>query len=1150
MALPIKQLQRFALDLHDQLHSEVSNRLAAVLAETSAERTESPELVAQIESQISKIGEAALIKQASYTWFNRVVALRFMDVNHYNFVKIVSPSQGDSGLPEVLLKARAGDFEGTGVSSNVILKRVSGLLDGSITSRPGWPVDQEVYRHLLIARCNEFSNSMPYLFEKISAHFALLLPQDLLSPNSFINKAVFALSEEVCESVEVIGWLYQFYISSEKDEAFARIKKGSKAKSSDIPAITQLFTPHYIVKYLAQNSVGRIWLQNKPESDLKGSLDFLAPETEGPDFKKLNSPKELTVLDPAVGSGHLLTYVFDILYQIYVEAGYGQGEIPQLIIQHNLFGFEIDPRAAALASFALAMKAMSFDPQFLTKGVVPNITTLRNIDLTNEKVLTFEPGFREFLEVKGRGEFFSSFASTDSLGSMINFSRDQIIELRNIFEDLNVRNSLISNDLDLFLAQAEILTNRFVCVIANPPYMGFKKMDKPLAEYLTKNFNDSKSDLCIAFIERSLQLTEHSGYAAMITMQSWMHQDSFAKFRRKLLVNRSISNLMHLGPHAFDSIGGEVVSTAAVVISNQNSSPEYHSVFFNLLSGKSEAEKVGLLQTALLEKKHITKNRKYFESFEGLQLFYDLDEKLVEALVPENYCSNFADFTYGLVTGDNDRFIRYWYEVDYSLFRRPDNTLTDDYSNAEWVSLIKGGGARRWYGNHEHVIKWDPSSRSSFAALSGLQNYFKPGGTWSSISNELNVRYLGPGHAIDHAGPAFTPITSKVNSQDLVGLMNSGPIRNLAEILGPGGKKSIGHVSSIPISETVIAMMSEVRQVVLEAIEISKIDWDSTETSWDFQRNPLVSQLHDGHLMIAIEKHVAECERATARLCEIENEISARYADALGLAGTNYPKSSPGNVTLKNNSRWIYKSSTDESRLAKHQLSLVKDLISYAVGCMFGRYSLETQGIVITNPRDELSHLQSGANNPQAFRPDLDNILTVLDDDSFEDDVVSQFRLFMKAAFGEDHYDENIRTVESILGKDIRKYFAKDFYTDHLQRYQNRPIYWMCSSPTGKFKALFYVHRYKPSLFASLRSQYLISYQEKLESRIRTIVETGVGNPDNLRSTLVELTEFDKKVIHSLAIKNTNLDLNDGVLANYSKFGKAMHPIKGMKNDD
>ncbi len=593
------KLKRFAQHARRLLRDQVKAKMALVLAADSAARRESPEAVKELEDQIRQTSSEQVLDKVAYTWFNRFCALRFMDLNGYNRVRVVSPADESQFQPEILADAKQGHMDEDRVPEKT-RQRVDALLSGKA---PSHDPQQEAYRLLVVAECNAFYQAMPYLFERIADYTELLMPDDLLSGGSVLAYTREAMTPDACQDVEVIGWLYQFYISEKKDQVFEGLKKNQKITPENIPAATQLFTPHWIVRYLVENSLGRLWMLNHPNSPLAGQMEYyIAPEQPEADFLKIDKPEDIKVCDPACGSGHMLTYAFDLLYAIYEEVGTDPSEIPEKILTHNLFGMELDERAGELAAFALTMKARAKSRRFFNKGIKPNICVLQKVTFAADELSEYMDAVGRDLFTLDLRETLQQFAEADNLGSLITPKLASVANVLPVLQAKDMAGNLFLANTHAKVLQvlhmADFLSPRYAVVVANPPYMGSKGMNAKLSDWAKTNYPKSKSDLFAMFIERNLDMSLPMGAVAMITMQSWMFLSSYEALRGRILNENTILSMAHLGARAFDSIGGEVVSTTAFVLENAHK-PEYRGAFMRLVDGNSEAEKMAMMAKAI-----------------------------------------------------------------------------------------------------------------------------------------------------------------------------------------------------------------------------------------------------------------------------------------------------------------------------------------------------------------------------------------------------------------------------------------------------------------------------------------------------------------------------------------------------------------------
>lgn len=1216
------RLKKFAQGARTRLTGMVANKLRSVLAANSSARREAPKAIAELESGIREKGEAAVIDFVAYTWFNRFCALRYMDVMGYNPVRIVSPLPGHT-QPEILEEAKGGNYDDTLITERSRVGRIKGLLDGSISS----PDSQtEAYKLLLVSACNAYNRSMPFLFQPISDYTELLTPDDLLSDGSMIASTCEAIPPEVAASgVEVIGWLYQFYISEKKDEVM-----GKTVKTEDIPAATQLFTPDWIVRYLVENSLGRLWMLNHPGSKLADSMEYYIPPMEqDTDFLKVASPKELKICDPCCGSGHMLTYAFDLLEKIYEEAGYAPREIPSLILNNNLYGVEIDPRAGELAAFALTMKAREYDSRFLRRenAPKPNICVLQNISFTEEETAEYLNFIGEDLFTSALQKTLHQFEKADCCGSLI------VPQLVNAAEALTgLENKKVSDELLLdaihrkvlaVIRQADYLSPKYQVVVTNPPYMGGKGMNADLKKFAGSKYPDSKSDLMTCFMERVVTLAYRNGFCAMINLPSWMFLSSFERLREKLIRNIRINSLLHLGRGIFGSDFG----TVAFVI--QNVPPNGgKGVYRRLFEQHVQVRSVNKIRELFLDPTygHYEFDQLDFERIPGNPIVYWLSEQHLCAFCNKPV-SEYIDLKAGMSTGDNTIFERLWYEVSYGDTSFITNELAETY-NTKWYPCHSGGEFRKWYGNHETVANWLNNGeqirnfgKEQGKVRSAVRNetfYFKEGITWSKISSgKFASRYRPTGYLFDDTGRCGFSKTQDILFL-VLGLFCSEITNNFLTVLCPTLSFTSGEIAKIPFC---VFFTDVLLKNVKDAIYTTKTDWDSYETSWDFQENPLIRLKNERFvpqtpLRIFYEVLRQQWAEATGEMRFLEMHNNGIFIDAYGLQDElnsdvpweeitltcnpwyRYGKKAAegqntGTALIYNGSDFVIDRSFEniglnhfpyekdlESRLLE---DTVKEFISYAVGCMMGRYSLAIPGLVIANQGESVVEFLEKHNQklrwgiPQedscnlndmyqqcasacGFMPDEDGILPILDDEWFVDDIVAQFKAFLKATFRTENFVENLEFIEKALGKDIRKYFVRDFYKDHVQRYKKRPIYWMFSSPKGSFNALIYMHRYQPDTVSIVLNEYLREFMTRLRvQREHLIADNNRADLapaektrnmkliDKYAAMFAELEAYERDTLFPLAQKQIAIDLDDGVKVNYLKFGDALKKIPGLE---
>lgn len=1168
-------LKSFATWARTALIREVSARIAAVLAPTSKERIESTTAVANLERDIAAAGggptgRGAMADKVAYTWFNRIIALRFMDANGYTGLGIVSPPRGQTtGQPEVLADAKRGNIDPAVVTSKRTIEAIAALLDGTRRSDDS---QGEAYALLLAEYCRHWNRSMPFMFEREGDYTELLIPANLLADDSVLARAVTVLTEEVCQDVEVIGWLYQFYISERKDEVFAGFKKNKKAGAAEIPAATQLFTPHWIVRYLVENSLGRLWLLNRPASRLAERMKYyIAPADDETDFLKIGNPEELKVVDPACGSGHMLTYAFDLLHAIYEEEGYAPADIPGLILSNNLYGVEIDPRAGALAAFALTMKARAKQRTFFSKQVEPNVCVLDPISFTPEEI--------EFLLASGgdrdaESAFWNQFEHADTFGSLIRPDAELTTRLKERIAQLDDGGDILLADVlewaERVVLQAEYLGRHYDVVVTNPPYMGTGNMDARLSDFAKEKYSESKADLFAMFIQRSFEMLRFKGYSALVTMESWMFLRAYRDLRERIVTGKTITGMVHM---PYLGKGGTPMGinfgTAATVIANRRASDavaSFQSVRY------FETDPTGIPLTFPVKNERFAEvDPRKFLRIPGMPIAYWVSDIFRSAFAAESLSTHFVT-RLGMSTANNDRFLRLWPEVSSSRLKLDARSRQDALdSGRRWFPYQKGGDFRKWYGNLEFAVNWEFDGKEvrEFADDKtgrirshnyNLDHIFRQGVTWSDFTSAVNAfRLMPPGQLFDGRGSA-----GFADSEDglylILGILNSRVSNEAIAAINPTIAINVGEIARLPFPKLEAVDRATVISNVVRLIDLHRADWDSNERSVDFVRSPLAAA--GGTLSSRVSALVADGGAAAIEARSLEESNNRLLALAYGLETEIESDVAPAHITLSANPAFRFpkaEASEAEGFLAREY---VRDLVSYAIGCMFGRYSLDKPGLILADQGATVQDYLAKVTSPM-FAPDKDNVIPIVDGDWFEDDIVARLRTFVRVAFGEQHFEENLRFITESLGvKDIRDYFVKSFYKDHVQRYKKRPIYWLFSSPKGSFNALIYVHRYTPSTVSTVLNEYLREFKAKLEAsrQHNERLALGAGTPrekaaaekevDRLRKVLLELDEYEHDVLYPLATQQLAIDLDDGVKANYPKFGDALKKIPGLEAND
>lgn len=1169
-------LKSFATWARTELIREVTARIAVVLAQASRERVEQPKSAAALEKAVSAAGggdkgRSAAADRVAYTWFNRIIALRFMDANGYTGIGVVSPQAGvDGGQPEILAEAKRGNIDPEVVSEK-IRETVTALLNG--TRRSDDP-QGEAYALLLAAYCRHWNRFMPFMFEREGDYTELLIPADLLADDSVLARAVTVLTDGVCQDVEAIGWLYQFYISELKDQVFAGFKKGKKAGAAEIAAATQLFTPHWIVRYLVENSLGRLWLLNRPTSRLAEEMEYyIPPADEETDYLKISRPEELTIIDPACGSGHMLTYAFDLLYAIYEEEGYAPSDIPGLILANNIYGVEIDPRAGTLAAFALSMKARARQRTFFNKKLEPNICVLEPISFTRAEldILSTSNGDADHA-------FWNRFQHADTFGSLIQPDGTQLECFRRSLVDkaASADNLIIQNIHDraaVATKQAELLSRTYSVVVTNPPYMGNRNMGTELSTLALSNYPQSKADLYAMFVERCISLAAPSGQVGMITMQSWMFLNTFKKLRLDLIDRCTLRTMAHLGTNAFDTISGEVVATTAFTLAR--CSDQRAGQYVDLCEGSSESKKADQLRAAIRRGTFFLVPPQQLKSIEGAPLAYWLPDALRATFREFPPLGSRLRTTTGLNTGDNDRFVRLWHEVSFDRVGLGCESLEDARKSGKtWFPYNKGGGHRKWYGNQAYLLNWSNdgrelkelatqrnSGRHWSRFLQNLDVMFKECLTWSFITTRsFSARFSPTGFLFDVGGPSGIPFAEEDTSR-ILALVGSALMPLFMKALNPTVNFQIGDLARVPFAPSL--PFSDSPQELLP-VALSRKDWDLYERSWDFRGSPLIASDPKSVSVESAIQHAQLNAAADAQSVQRwEEQTNRMLVEGYHLSNIEVETDVPlSEITLTSNPNYRFMMVDDpEERIRLQTAEDVRDLVSYGVGCMFGRYSLDKPGLVLANQASTLADYYSKVTSP-SFAPDSDNVLPVVDGDWFDDDIVGRFREFLRVAFGDSdtNFERNLRFVTESLGvRELRDYFVKSFYKDHVQRYKKRPIYWLFSSPKGSFNALIYMHRYTPSTVSTVLNEYLREFKAKVESSLqhheRLVAGGGTARQqaaaqkeaDRLRKVLLELDQYEHDVLYPLASQQIEIDLDDGVKANYPKFGAALKKIPGLE---
>ncbi|MBX9724060.1 MAG: BREX-1 system adenine-specific DNA-methyltransferase PglX [Candidatus Obscuribacterales bacterium] len=1160
------KLRKYAQFARRELVSQVASKLKLVLAEGSDARREQIKTVAELEKEINSSSEKHVIEKVAYTWFNRFCALRFMDANRYTAIGIVSPTDGQF-QPEILAEAKMGHVDELLVSAKV-RDHVFDLLSGTKFSTDA---QGEAYRALLVSVCNYYHLAMPYLFEKIAGYAELLMPDDLLSSKSILAYTREALTPDVCADVEVIGWLYQFYISEKKDEVFEGLKNNNKISVENLPAATQLFTPRWIVRYLVENSLGRLWMLNHPNSKLVESMDYYVGKDHSTmDFLQIRNPEDVKICDPACGSGHMLVYAFDLLYAIYEEQGYERADIPYKILQHNLVGIEIDERAAELAAFALTMKARSKYRSFFRNPAQPKIIVLKNVRFDPEEL-------KQYTEFLGKDVFSANlrtnlqlFGESDNFGSLICPEPMDSKYLAQVAESKNVSSHIFLSKthekvLEVF-KQIDCLSESYNIVIANPPYMGGQGMNGRLSAWAKENYPNTKADLFAMFMERALDLVSTKGLVAMVTMQSWMFLSSFYDFRKELLDEHHISSLIQIGFNSFPELNSKVVQACAFVITKGICNAD--GIFFNLNAAAPSADKNKVFLDQLSRSKDFffLVGSSDFKKIPGFPIAYWISNELRSVFPKSKQLGDGCDLQIGMITGKNDLYLRQWYEVSFDRIgfgcTSRENSVA---SSKKWFPYAKGGDYRKWAGNEECVVDWEhdgerlrttkhPTANRTWAHNFNLNFIFLPSICWTVVTSMKSTFRLHNGGFLFDAAAGLCQPKGDLDVYSVLGLLNSKFTETILPLLNQTMNMHPGYLSVLPQLEV------ENTNMIRKLVEISKQDWDSFETSWNFQLSPLLDPtVRQKNIRETYEALRAKWEKTTEEMRVLEQSYNERLAERYKLQAEVSSDVTVKEITINCNPAYRYGDDKNHNELESLLLAdTIKELASYAVGCMFGRYSLDKPGLIMASQGQSLDNYSAQVQSPQ-FEPDTDNAIPVLDGDWFNDDLSIRFRKFVRIAFGEEYYEDNIEFIEHALGKDIRKYFLKDFYNDHVRRYKKRPLYWLFSSPNGSFNILIYGHRYKPDTVSVVLNDYLREFRTKLMSKKSHLEAVSISGSaaqsektkafkeiEMLRKIIDELNTYEREVLYPLATKMVDLDLDDGVKTNYGKLGPALKSIPGF----
>ena len=1104
----------------------------------------------QLIDEINKKGFDQVIEEVSYTWFNRFIALRFMEVNNYipQKVRVFTNSENEF-KPELLDEAIHLDIEG------IDKETVFELIDTNQRD--------ELYKMLLLAICNDMGNYLPGMFTTISDYTMLLFPDNLLKEDSVLGKLISDIDEDTWQDqVQAIGWMYQYYIS-EKHDQVVNILKG-KVKKEDIPAATQLWTTDWVVRYMVDNSLGRYWVERNPNSPLKEKLAYLATSKEGnlPVVNERVSPEDITFLDPCMGSGHILVYAFDVLMEIYKECGYAERDAAMSILENNLYGLDIDDRAYQLSYFAVMMKARSYNRRALTRGIAPKIASIQESNNIDKFAC---PGVTDDADMNQIGEYLvETFKDAKELGALINVKEADYKRFTQYIEkiyahgipDLSAvkwfENTL--PEMKAFATQAEILSKKFTVVTTNPPYMG--KMEGELKKFVTKNYKDYSSDLFAVFMRRNFDMTAPGGYLGFMTPFVWMFIKSYEKLRQYIIDNKNIATLVQMEYSAYEEA---TVPICSFVL--KNAKDDSLGYYYRLSDFKGG---MAVQQAKVLEAQQnkdcgyfYEADERNFEKIPGSPIAYWVNSRFIELFKNKNI-KNYAEPRHGMSTGNNDLCLKLWHEVKYNkIFFKANSIKQFDETDCKYAPYKKGGSFRMWYGNNDYVIAYDRKSREIMENLSGYRSssvsyFFKSSINWSDVSSsKFGVRISPEGFAFDGRGASM--FCDENLKKYLFGILSSKIVAYTLNVLNPTLTFNINNIENIPV---IIENKYLVDKIVDKNIRISIADWDSFETSWDFTVHPLVKN-HTSTVSEAYALWKAECEDRFNKLKANEEELNRIFIDIYGLQDELTPEVDEKDVTVYR----VFDNKEDipeemgKSKYALTKQDVIKSFISYAVGCMLGRYSLDQESLAYAGGQWEPSKYKT-------FVPDEDNIIPICDDEYFKDDIMARFVEFVKTVYGEETLEENLQFIADALGgkgmpkEVIRNYFLNDFYKDHCKTYQKRPIYWMFDS--GKkngFKAIMYLHRYKSDTVARLRTKYVFDQQTRYDDQVSILnnhLQDSASQREKTRlnkelkklSAQAEELRTYEETVHHFADQMVEIDLDDGVKVNYEKFEGLLAKIK------
>lgn len=1088
----------------------------------------------KLRSAAKRDGIKTVIEKAAYTWFNRIVAIRYMEVNDFlplgkNFeslgINVLCDKSGDYRNPEIMTtsKLRSTDLK-------VDYDRLASLND------------QDKYKEILLAIVKKLGEAIPDVFDGDTENIDALVPDGLLIPNGLIDN-ILKLGQEQFKHTEIIGWLYQYYNQAEKDRVMGD-KSKKQMEKDDIPFVTQIFTPDWVVKYLVENSLGRYWLDRHPNTDLEKQWKYLVKkENASRAIKDSRKIEDITFIDPCSGSGHILIYAFEVFYQIYLSEGYPKCDIPQLILNNNLYGLDIDDRANQLSILACTLVARKYDDKLFTKTIKRHVLSIKESNKIDLSLISIRGEAEDILKY-----LINTFRDGKEYGSILKVRSMNYDILRNAIRDDQIAiNFGLDKSIEPLIAQAEILSSSFTIAATNPPYMD--KYDNKLKQYIRDYYFDEKSNMFSVFMTKCLDLLIDCGKVAMITPDAWMFLKSYTKFRKNLLEDYSITNMAHVGVGTFEGIGHVIIPTAFIISKEANIAGEYYKLL-DVRPADKESSLLRCLNAKDAANTYKASSNDFLHFPDGIMAYW-VSDAIKKVFLNSKNVNDFAKSIHGLVTGDNPRFLREWWEVNYNdvLF---DCTSSAEakISNKRWFPCNKGGQYRKWYGNNDYVINWKNDGQD-IRDYGHATNYpprpFESVVSWSQIaSGDIAFRYKEAGSISDAGGPSLYGDEDDLSY--LQGLLNSKVLLSISKFMSPSNNNNSGQIAIYPIVDST-TKRDEIISITNSCRQLSKDDWDDYEVSWNFSSHPLFKFRTDsGKLSDAFVSYEDYCFQRFSKLKANEESLNRIAIDLYGVNDEITPDVDENRITV---------------RKADHERE-AKSFLSYFIGCVMGRYDYLRSGIQFAGEGTEL---------PNNNIVDNDGIITILDKEYLgRDDVINKLRAFLKESFGESTLLENLDWIADGLGRKdtersedvIRSYFVNEFFNNHAhmvyadptKRSDGKPIYWEISSgKNNAFKALFYIHRYTPNLIAKVRMDYstpiLQTYDKRrseIEAQLKTTVapsEYGRLNNElaDLRSKIEELTEFDR-ILKNVADQKIELDLNDGVKVNYPKLSLAASGVK------